>query len=96
MRSMAVLFVLLAVSVPAAAQRPPLDTLYTHADTDGTTLSYRWSNVVTGFDMPIRVEVPGSGTHLLKPTEEWQTLTVAPAGAAPTVDENYYVTVKGQ
>lgn len=63
---------------------------------DGTTLSYRWSNVVTGFDMPIRVEVPGSGTHLLKPTEEWQTLTIAPAGAAPTVDENYYVTVKGQ
>ena len=63
---------------------------------DGTALSYRWSNVVPGFDMPVRVEIPGSGTHLLKPTTDWQTLTVSPAGAEPTVDENFYVTVKAQ
>ncbi|HYK12089.1 MAG TPA: M1 family metallopeptidase [Gemmatimonadales bacterium] len=62
---------------------------------DGTTLSYRWSNVVPGFDMPIRVEIPGSGTHLLKPTEEWQTVPVA-SGGQPTVDENFYVTAKAQ
>lgn len=63
---------------------------------DGTTLSYRWANVIPGFDMPIRVEVPGSGTRVLRPTGDWQTLTVAPAGAVPTVDENFYVTVKAQ
>jgi len=63
---------------------------------DGATLSYRWTNVVPGFDMPIRVEVPGSGTHVLKPTTDWQTLSVSPAGAAPTVDENFYVTVKSE
>ena len=63
---------------------------------DGATLSYRWTNVVPGFDMPIRVEVPGSGTYVLKPTTDWQTLSVSPAGAAPTVDENFYVTVKSE
>jgi hypothetical protein len=63
---------------------------------DGTTLSYRWTNVVPGFDMPIRVEVPGSGTHLLRPTADWQTVTVSPAGTQPTVDENFYVTVKSE
>jgi len=63
---------------------------------DGATLSYRWTNVVPGFDMPIRVDVPGAGIRVLQPTTDWQTLTVSPAGAAPTVDENYYVTVKSE
>jgi len=63
---------------------------------EGTTLSYRWSNVIPGFDLPIRVQIPGSGTRLLRPTDSWQTLPVSPAGALPTVDENYYVTVPAQ
>jgi aminopeptidase N len=62
---------------------------------EGTTLSYRWANVVPGFDMQIKVNVPGSGTLVLHPTEEWQTLEVtSPKADELTVDENYYVTEK--
>ena len=59
----------------------------------GTVLSYRWSNVVPGFAMPVRVSIPGNGTQLLRATDAWQTLTLpsAPAGD-PVVDENLYVT----
>jgi aminopeptidase N len=61
---------------------------------EGTTLSYRWANVVAGFDMPVRVNVPGLGTRVLHPTEAWQTMPVPSAQAAGlTVDDNFYVTV---
>ena len=59
---------------------------------EGSTLSYRWSNVVTGFDMPVRVNIPELGTRLLRPTEAWQTLEASPRAAELTVDENFYVT----
>ena len=58
----------------------------------GTTLSYRWANVVPGFDMPVRVNIPGLGTRLLRPTEAWQTLDASPRGGELSVDENFYVT----
>jgi aminopeptidase N len=62
---------------------------------EGTTLSYRWGNVVPGFDMPVRVQVPGLGTRTLHPTEAWQTLAVqAPAAAELRVDETFYVTAR--
>jgi len=61
---------------------------------EGTTLSYRWANVVAGFDMPVRVILPGLGTRLLHPTDVWQTMPVPSAQAAGlTVDDNFYVTV---
>ena len=45
--------------------------------------------------MQVKVNVPGSGTMVLHPTEKWQTLEVAsPKAAQLTVDENYYVTQK--
>ncbi len=58
----------------------------------GSTLSYRWSNVVPGFDMPVRVNIPGLGTRQLKPTEAWQTLEASPKASELSVDENFYVT----
>ena len=62
---------------------------------DGTTLSYRWTNVVPGFDMPVKVQIPGLGTRVLQPTEAWQTLTVSsPQAAELVVDENFYVTAR--
>ncbi len=63
---------------------------------DGATLSYRWTNVVPGFDMPLRVNVPGLGTRVLHPTEAWQTLAVggSPRAAELEVDENFYVTAR--
>jgi aminopeptidase N len=62
---------------------------------EGTTLSYRWANVVAGYDMPVRVNIPGLGTRLLHPTEAWQALPVGSAQAAElTVDDSFYVTVR--
>jgi aminopeptidase N len=61
----------------------------------GGTLSYRWADVVPGFDMPVRVNVPGLGTRVLHPTETWQTMEApSPQAAELTVDENFYVTVR--
>lgn len=61
----------------------------------GRTLSYRWANVVPGFDMPVRVNIPGLGTRLLRPRESWQTIDgLGPRGAELGVDENFYVTAK--
>ena len=40
---------------------------------DGTTLAYRWANVVAGFDMPVRVAVSPDSAVRLTPTEHWQT-----------------------
>jgi aminopeptidase N len=60
---------------------------------DGRKLSYRWSGVVAGFDMPVRVMLSRGATLLLEPTERWQTRKVAldqPSDFA--VDPNYYVT----
>jgi aminopeptidase N len=62
---------------------------------EGTTLSYRWANVVPGFAMQVAVMIPGLGTQVLHPTEAWQTLTLRSRRAAElTVDENYYVTAR--
>jgi aminopeptidase N len=58
----------------------------------GDTLSYHWANVVSGFDMPVKVQIPGQGTRLLHPTEAWQSLApAAPRASELTVDENFYV-----
>ena len=62
---------------------------------EGGTLSYRWANVVPGFAMPVRVQVPGLGTRTLRPTETWQTLALPSTRPADVeVDENWYVTAR--
>lgn len=59
------------------------------------SLSYRWAGVVAGFDMPVRVAIPGMGSRLLRPGAEWQSLAVGQVGAEDiVVDENYYVNVR--
>ncbi|HEY2825904.1 MAG TPA: M1 family metallopeptidase [Gemmatimonadales bacterium] len=66
---------------------------YTLAD---STLRYRWSNVVPGFAMPVRVTTADSTWSLLTPTETWTKAKVRLSGpAAFHVDENFYVMVKG-
>src|SRR6266566_1369035 len=58
-------------------------------------LSYHWANVVPGFDMPVRVTIPGLGTRTLRPTEAWQTLEVSsPRAAELSVDERFFVTAR--
>jgi aminopeptidase N len=58
----------------------------------GTSLAYRWANVVPGFAMPVRVAVTGDRSVTLTPTERWQTMAVPSLRPEHLrVDENFYV-----
>jgi aminopeptidase N len=59
---------------------------------EGPQLSYRWSNVVPGFAMPVRVTTsPGSFTWI-RPTEIWKTTPIRLARPEDfRVDDNFYV-----
>ena len=61
----------------------------------GSTLSYRWANAVSGFDMPIRIATSPTEWQVVTPRESWQSVRVS-FGSAPgfRVDENYYVNVE--
>ena len=59
---------------------------------EGTTLAYRWTNVVDGFDMPLRVTVGGT-PWLLRPSAEWRRTRFPSVGAGRVaVDPDFYVT----
>ncbi|HKJ02372.1 MAG TPA: M1 family metallopeptidase [Longimicrobiales bacterium] len=59
---------------------------------EGSTLSYRWADVVPGFDMPVRVDVGDGALTWLRPTSAWQTVKTTGGGAEGfSVDENFYV-----
>jgi hypothetical protein len=59
----------------------------------GGQLSYRWTNCVKGFNLPLKVAFKGE--RWIKPTEKWQTLNLYPEGAETfEVDRNFYVNVK--
>ncbi|HSU15558.1 M1 family metallopeptidase [Longimicrobium sp.] len=58
----------------------------------GSSLRYRWANVVPGFDMPVKVRITGDAWTMLRPTTEWQTAPAsAGTAAAFAVDPNFYV-----
>lgn len=52
----------------------------------GSGLSYRWENVIHGFDMPIKVAIDGK-SHFLKPSTSWKKIK----GKSLVVDKNFYV-----
>jgi len=57
-----------------------------------STLSFRWSHVVAGFDMPVKATVTDSGFTLMHPTETWQRMAVRLKDPATFhVDQNFYV-----
>ncbi|NUO64368.1 MAG: M1 family metallopeptidase [Gemmatimonadaceae bacterium] len=61
---------------------------------DGQTLVYRWSNVVDGFDMPLRVAVGGT-PWLIRPGTSWQRTKLPAIGdGAVVVDPDFFVTVE--
>ncbi|SEB81905.1 Peptidase family M1 [Tenacibaculum sp. MAR_2009_124] len=53
-------------------------------------LKYRWTNVVEGFNMPIKIYI-GKNERLIKPTQKWQTLKTNTNSI--TVDTNFYVSI---
>ena len=62
---------------------------------DDHTLSYRWTDVIPGFDMPVDVNLSAEGPTRLHPTEQWQSTTTSlGAGAELTVAPAFYVTTK--
>ncbi len=66
---------------------------------DGSTFSYRWTNVIPGFDMPVRVALGGDSTNtnytLLHPATDWQSMPSSlPDSGAVHVDPEFYVTAE--
>ncbi len=57
------------------------------------TLSYHWTDVVPGFDMPVKVTLqPGGDYAWLHPTEAWQTVHTGLSSAADfKVDPDFYI-----
>lgn len=61
----------------------------------GSTLSYRWTRVVPGFDMPLDVRLGEEGFTRIHPTAGWRTAEVELSDPADfEVDRNYYVEVR--
>ena len=61
----------------------------------GQQLSYRWTNVVPGFAMPVRITTSPERLSWIRPTESWKTATVKLDRPEDFhVDENFYVDVK--
>lgn len=55
-------------------------------------LTYRWSNCVEGFDMPVKVYINGREMWL-KPTPAWAVIERIQADSTLEVDANFYVGV---
>jgi hypothetical protein len=61
----------------------------------GSKLSYRWTNVVPGFAMPIKVTTSPNRLAWIRPTERWKTTPIHLARPEEFhVDENFYVVAK--
>ncbi len=60
---------------------------------NGGELSYRWTNCVKGFNMPLKIIFKGE--RWIKPTEAWKILSLYPEGIGEMkVDKNFYIGIK--
>ncbi len=60
---------------------------------DGYKLSYRYTNCVKGFDLPLKIIFKTE--QWIKPTEKWKTLNLYPEGENKfSVDSNFYIKTK--
>jgi aminopeptidase N len=57
--------------------------------TIGGKTSYRWTNVVKGFDMPVKILMPSGKYQFVSPNSQWKTVNVKTV----KVDPNFYVEV---
>lgn len=60
----------------------------------GNTVQYRWTNVVNGFDMPVKIKLGAGKEQFISPTSEWKTLKTR-GEKTLVVDRNFYVESKG-
>jgi len=49
---------------------------------NGDILSYRWTNCVKGFNMPVKVFIGDKPEQWITPTDEWQTIKAGTGGKA--------------
>ena len=56
----------------------------------GSEITYRWSNCVARFNMPLKVTVSGK-EHLLTPSARWTTLNTGTEKPVLVADANWYV-----
>ncbi|TDE11126.1 M1 family metallopeptidase [Dyadobacter psychrotolerans] len=56
-------------------------------------LEYRWSNVIDGFDMPLKVKIGEGKDQTIYPENKWKTVKLK-GEKALTVDRNFYVESK--
>ena len=57
---------------------------------NGYDLSYHWTNVVEGFNMPLKINFKNQ--VWIKPAEQWKTLHMYPEGKINfAVDDNFYI-----
>jgi aminopeptidase N len=65
---------------------------------EGNQFSYRWTNCVAGFNLPIKVTgiTKPEKTKWLKPTTEWQVVKIPNkySNSAFAIDRNFYVDMK--
>jgi aminopeptidase N len=58
-------------------------------------LSYRWTNTVSGFEMPVKVSLKPGSFSLIRPAAEWKTVSVQGISEADfKADPNFYVLLK--
>jgi aminopeptidase N len=61
----------------------------------GNKLSYRWTDVVPGFAMPVKVTTAPDRLEWIRPTEAWKTTIISITRPEDfRVDENFYVVAK--
>ncbi|GHB68270.1 M1 family metallopeptidase [Persicitalea jodogahamensis] len=56
----------------------------------GKDLKYRWTNVVDGFDMPVKVSLADGKAQFIYPATTWKTMKTN-GKVALTIDRNFYV-----
>jgi aminopeptidase N len=56
----------------------------------GSTLGFRWTNCVSGFNMPVKVTLDGK-EKWLKPETTWERETITAENPKLEIDKNFYV-----
>lgn len=58
-------------------------------------LSYRWTNTIDGFDMPVKVSLKPGSFDFIKPVKEWKTIKIREIDETTfKADPNFYVKLK--
>jgi hypothetical protein len=62
---------------------------------EGPRVSYRWTNVVRGFAMPVRVTTSPGTLTWIRPTESWKSTATRVARPEDfRVDDNFYIVAR--